>query len=689
MVRHSSANRVGLALVLSATTFATLAAQQPVDGDTVAIEIAPVTVTVLRTPFVMDEVPYAVSVNTREAIQLGKPGVSVEEALRLIPGVQVENRFNYALGERVTIRGFGARAQFNVRGVRVMVDGIPATLPDGQSSMTHVDVKSLGRVEVMRGPAASLYGNTAGGVIQMEMQRPPPFAVSQSLGVIGGSHGFLRLQSGTGGQVGRVGYQLNLARVETDGYREHSSGRNLHLNGRLGFDTPRDQIRLTVSAGDSDALNPGSLSTALQEENRFQAFTGNITNQTGKTVREGLVGANWIRSIDPGSIEFSAYVASRDVVNPIPGVIIDFSRTGGGVRSLFRSDQFGPFGVQVAAGVEADRQRDDRLNFANAAGEKGELRLDQLETVDNFGLFSQVSVRPVEGLTLLGGLRYDWFDFDAQDRFLADGDDSGNRRMDAISPSVGATYAFSDDLHLYGNIGMTFETPTTTELANQPDGTGGFNADLDPQQATSYEIGSRVRLGQMVALQLAVYHADVDNALIPFQTDGGRDFFRNAGTAKHQGVELGATVAPVAGLSLQTAYSYTNAEFVDYTDRFGNFRGGNKVPGVAPHRLEAALTYSPQPDAWYAAVETRHVSRLAVNDSNQDFSPAYTITEVRGGVDGFQVGSIVLDPFVGISNVFDRKYNTAVTVNAFGGRFYESGPGRSFYLGGNVRVDRR
>lgn len=682
---------VGAGLAASAT--GVQAQATAIDSDTVeVIPIAPVSVTVLRTPLQMNEVPYSVSVNTKQEIQLGKPGLSVEEGLRLIPGVQVENRHNYALGERVTIRGFGARAQFGVRGVRILVDGIPATLPDGQSSMTHVDVKSVGRIEVIRGPAAALYGNTAGGVIQMEMERPPRVPFSQEFGVVAGSHGLLRLQSSTAGQAESIDYQVNLTRLQTDGYRQHSEARNLYLNSRIGWEGARDRVRVVVNAGDSDALNPGSLSAEQQADDRFGAFPFNVNQQTGKTVTEGMAGMSWMRDADLGHLEMAGYVNVRDVVNPIPSDIIDLERSGGGLRALFHADPRGPLDIRFAAGAEADRQNDQRREYGNTAGERDGLTMHQDERVDNIGLFGQISLRPADRLTLLGALRYDWFDFVATDYFITadDPDDSGSRTMDAISPSFGATFTLTDDIHLYGNVGTTFETPTTVELGNRPDGSGGLNPDLEPQTALSFELGGRAVLDQRVALQASVYRSDVENSLIPFEVPDafGRTYFRNAGSATHQGVEVGATIAPVEGVSLQAAYTYTDATFDEYTVGDNSY-AGNRVPGVAPHRVEAALTIAPRPGRWYLGLEGRHQAEVAVTDANSAFSPSYTTAEIRGGLSGVRFGNVTFDPFAGITNLFDADYNTAVTVNAFGSRFYEAGPGRSFYLGGTMRFDER
>ncbi len=662
---------------------------QTIDPDSV-VELAPVSVTVLRTPLQMEQVPYAVSVNNELEIQRGKPGISVEEALRIIPGVQVDNRFNPALGERIAVRGFGARSQFGVRGVRLMVDGIPATLPDGQSSLTHVDVKSLGRVEVVRGPAAALYGNTAGGVIQMESQAPPPYPLAQEFSVIGGSHGMLRLQSTTGGSSGDVGYSLNFSRLSTDGYRQHSSATNLFLNGRLNYDGERDRFRVMFGVGDTDALNPGSLSAAQQEEDRYQAFSSNLNFQTGKTVSEGTLGASWSRDVTPGELEFAGYLLQRDVVNPIPNTIVDLGRVAGGLRTLFRSNESTTAGIQVSVGAEADRQQDDRREYGNDGGQRAGLGIDQFERVSNVGVFSQVSVRPFTPLTLLAGLRYDWFDFSVQDYFLSDGDDSGDRTLDALSPSVGAVYAVSEDVHLYGNIGQTFETPTTVELGNQPEGRGGLNRDLEPQEATSYEIGTRLQFAQRIAMQFAAYRSSVTNSLIPFEVEGqpGINYFRNAGSAVHQGIEVGLTFVPVDQVSIRSAYSLTDAEFDEYVVGANDY-SGLKVPGVAPSRLETAVTFSNPGMPWYATVENRYVARTAANDANTGFSPSYNVTELRAGVEGVSVGRYGVDFFAGISNLLDAEYNTSLAVNAFGGRFFEAGPPRSFYVGGNVRINGR
>jgi iron complex outermembrane recepter protein len=665
------------------------AAAQEERRDTAVVQIAPVTVTVLRTPVEVGRAPYAVAANDQVRIQRGQPGLGLDEALRGIPGVQVDNRYNFAVGERISVRGFGARAQFGVRGVRVLVDGIPATLPDGQTALSHVDLSTVTRAEVIRGPASALYGNTAGGVVQLETAEPPRVPLSQEARLTAGSNGLLRLHSATGGRTGGTSYLLNASRLEYGGYREFSSGRNTFIGGRLGHEAGADQWRLVFSAVDSDAENPGSLSLALLEDDRNQAFATNRLQQTGKQAREAQVGGIWTRQLAGGSLQSTVYGIRRDVVNPIPTAIIDLDRMAFGARTLLQGSTGQGQWLRWGAGMEADRQRDERQNFLNVQGERDQLRLDQLEHVTNLAGFAQVTAAPNDRLTVLAGLRYDWFRFDVADFLItaANPDDSGSRTMDAISPSVGASYRLVDELHVYANIGTSFETPTTTELANRPDGAGGFNPLLEPQRALSTEVGTQGRVGGSMAYQLALYRARISNSLIPFEVPEapGRQFFRNAGSALHRGVEAGVTLAPAHRIRVDGAYTYTDARFEDYATATATF-DGNRVPGVAPHRLEVSTTLE-RGTGWYATTEVRHLSSIPVNDANSAASPAHTLTDLRAGHSRLQLSPRVrIAPFLGITNIFDVQYNTAVAVNAFGQRFFEPGPGRSLYAGASIRL---
>jgi iron complex outermembrane receptor protein len=327
------------------------------------------------------------------------------------------------------------------------------------------------------------------------------------------------------------------------------------------------------------------------------------------------------------------------------------------------------------------------LNFVNRQGERADRVLDQRERVTSAAGFTQLVATLGRRLDLLGAVRYDRFRFAVRDQLISESnpDDSGSRTLAAVSPSVGASWAIADALHLYGNVATAFETPTTTELANQPTGAGGFNPELEPQRTRSFEVGAKGWLGRIAAYQLAAYHARVRDALIPFRVPGqpDRDFFRNAGSAVHQGWEAGVALTPLPRVRSQLAYTHTSARYREYTVGGNEYRG-NRIPGVAPHRLDALLSLG----FWrggYLELDGRYASDTAVNDANTATSPAYFVSDARIGASNLRLGRVVVAPFLGVSNLFDTRYNTSVVVNAFGGRFYEPGPGRALYAGARVR----
>ncbi|HET8655644.1 MAG TPA: TonB-dependent receptor [Longimicrobiaceae bacterium] len=678
---------VGLAL-LPALIAVPLRAQQRPDSVRPATVLEPLVVTVLRTPVRLTRAPYAVSVNTRDEIARARPGLGLDEALRGIPGVQADNRYNYALGERISIRGFGARSQFGVRGIRVTVDGIPATFPDGQTSLSHVDPFFLGRAEVVRGPASALYGGSAGGVIQLETAPPPDAPLGEVLRLTGGANGLLDLQSRTGGRSGSDSYVLDLSHLNYDGYRDFNTARTSHLDARVVHAGRSGELRLMASAVRYDAENPGSLSERLLAQNRFQAYSNNVAQRTGERGEQGQLGATWRRRGGAGEWELTGYGIARSVDNPIPSDVVTLHRVVGGARALFRADPLGFAALRWTLGAEGALQRDDRRNFANEQGARGDVTLDQLEHVTDLAAFAQLLADPLPSLTLLGGLRYDWYRFGADDRLITpdDPDDSGSRTMRRLSPSVGVTYTIDEALNVYANAATAFETPTTTELTNRPSGAGGFNPELQPQTTVSYEVGAKGRVGALAYYALDAYRANVDNELISFQVPEapGRDFYRNAGSAVHRGVEAEVGVTPVDGALLRASYTYTDARFRRYATAAAVY-DGNRVPGVAPHQMELLASYT-APRGWYAAAEGRYDSSIPVNDANDAESPGHFVTDVRAGLGGVRLGGARLSPFLGATNVFDVEYNTSVVVNAFGGRYFEPGPARALYAGAELRL---
>jgi iron complex outermembrane recepter protein len=686
-LRHARTLALAAALALPPLS----AVAQGSEGDTARpLPLDTLTARVLRTPLPAHRAPYAVSVASGEALTRAQPGLGLDEALAAVPGVQVDNRYNPALGERIAVRGFGARAQFGVRGVRVLVDGLPATLPDGQTTLNHVDPGSLARAEVVRGPASALYGNAAGGVIRLSTFAPPAVPLRPEYRATFGAHGLARMQAQAAGQSGAAGYRASVTRLEYGGYRDHSGAGSTLANGTLLWSRGPGALRLVVHAVRYDALNPGSLTDSLLRADRGAVAPVYTRFDTGERGRQAQLGLTWERaSEDGGGVEVTGYVLGRSIENPIPFAWIELDRRVGGFRASFASC-LGP--LRWTVGGEAEEQRDHRRNFANDDGAPGERRLDQRERVTALAAFGQAAVE-VGRVDVLGALRYDRFRFRADDRLVTaeNPDDSGARTMDAWSPTLGVSVAASRALSVYANVSTAFETPTTTELANRPTGAGGFNAELEPQRTTSVEVGARARAGAAFA-EVAAYRARVRDALIPFEVPStpGRQFFRNAGRAVHRGVEVAAGVSPVRDLTARLAYTWTDARFGRYRLNDSTDLEGNRVPGIAPHRVEATL-YWRSARGPFAGVDARRVSFIPVKDDDaagRFASPAYTLVDARLGWEELRVGPVRATPSLGVTNLFDALYNASVVVNAAGARFYEPGPGRAVYVGLDVALGR-
>ena len=681
-------------LLVFLTTAGTLTAraQEPPDRpDSVRVTpIAPLTVTVLRGTVAAGREHQPVATAAEASLRLGKTGAFLEEALDALPGVQVQNRFNFAVGERLSIRGFGSRAQFGVRGVKVLVDGVPATFADGQTALDHVDLGSVGRVEVLRGPGSALYGNAAGGVLTFESRPPASGPYRHELRATAGGDGLVNLHTLASGTVSGTGYLLSLGRLEYDGFRELSDGtgtygaaRRWNVNGRLERPLGNGRLTITLNGVDLDAENPGSLSESLLDERGPIAFGFNVAQGTGKTVSQAQMGGRWAGAVGSVDADFAAWGISRDVRNPIPPSVIDLKRAAGGARILFAdSDGLGSQAITWSLGAELELQSDDRRNFDNDGGADGALTLDQHEDVLATGAFLQASFAPTPRLQLSGAVRFDRFSFEATDHFTADGDpdDSGSRTMKSWSPSGGVFIEMTPELGLFGSVASSLETPTTTELVNRPQGAGGFNPELDPQRGLTWEAGLRGTAGDRVAYELTVYRTGLEDELVPFEVPdaAGRTFFRNAGSTTRTGVEVALRAALAREAIMEATYSYVDARF----DAFmvdGEDYSGNQVPGLSPHNFELLAHLGSVP--WFADVELEFVDRVPVTDDGQAHAPSYEIVDLRAGLRTLAVGGLDAAPFLGVSNALDESYVTSVVVNAFGGRYYEPGPGRTLHVG--------
>ncbi len=668
-----------------ASAASTAAAQQP---DT----LPPVTVSVTRVDLRLARLPFAVAVVNGPDATRGRPTWGLDEALVGVPGVFAANRYNFSLDQRLSIRGFGSRSAFAVRGIKILLDGIPQTLPDGQGQLTHVELGAADRIEVLRGSASALYGNASGGVISIWTDARLPTRRSGEVRVVAGSfdrgldrawtkwQGTGRFRVGDGG-----GATLTLSRLSYEGARNHSAADLRAMGARLRLPIGSTwSLTALADIGDQPrADNPGALNLAELGTNRDTAPPLNLATHAGKDVLQGQAGATLRRRLASGDeASVTVFGLARDLENPQTFAYIRLNRAAYGTRAVITRR-----GGGVTAGIDVQRQRDDRANFGNVGGAPDTVRaLDQLEHVTELGPFVQAVVDVTPRSTLTAGLRYDRVSFDVRDRLIGDSsadvkyrDDSGRLVMASLSGSLGATLRASQAVTVYASTGSSFETPTTTELANRPDTAGGFNRDLSPQRAWTYEVGARGR-----SWEAALYQADVRDALVAFEIPAspGRRFFRNAGSARYRGVELAADAAllPAGRLDFRATWTYSAFRYRRYSFTAGgrtHVLDGQRLPGIPRQVLRLALRARPATvrGAW-TEVETQYASSYAVDDTLSRETSPWWVTNLRLGWDGAH-----LAPFVAVQNVFNRKYVGSVVVNAAAGRYYEPAPGRNVYIG--------
>jgi len=673
--------------------------------------LPPTTVSVTRTDIPLTKVPLSIHTVDRAEISRAKPTWGLDEALANVPGVFVANRYNFSQDQRISIRGFGARSAFAVRGIKILVDGIPQTLPDGQGQLTNIELGEVDRIEVLRGSASALYGNASGGVISIWTKPHDVARVNEEARFVAGrfdrraGRSWNKWQSTTSMRIGSGSALVTVSRLDYEGERDHSAADNRVLNARVQLPIgTRWSLALVTDVGDNPrADNPGSLTLAELNANRDTVPLLNRNRNAGKTVTQVQTGATLHHTMtNGGEAAFTIFGLTRDLTNPITTTYIDLGRVDYGARaSVTYPLPVGTLSHRLTAGFDFQRQRDDRKNFnyLNTPGDSAKTdtvrSLDQLEHVTEIGPFVQSALELSARTTLTAGLRYDWVKFAVQDHLITttppNPDDSGDRLMRAFSGSLGLAVNPSRSATLYGNISSSFETPTTTELANSASGAGGFNPDLKPQQAWNYEIGARASLGERVGFTLAVFQADVRHALVPYELAAPRFYYRNAGSTRHRGVELSTDVSIVPNVSVHAVWTYADYRYRSYSFTTGTVLhtlDGRALPGIPQHWLNLMVRAQPAAfrGAW-AEVQQSYSSGYFVSDTLNTRAAPWWATNVRVGWEG-KAGNMRLAPFLGINNAFNHLYVSSVVINAARDRFYEPAPGRNVYVGLSVGAGR-
>ena len=667
------------------------------------VRVSPVRVTATRDGSRSSlEVPYAVTVARADSLAaLRRAGV--DELLFAVPGVSVANRQNPAQDPRVSIRGFGARSAFGVRGVRVLQDGVPVTLPDGQTPVDVLDLEGAARVEVIRGSASSLYGNAAGGVLDVRTASPVLVPLAPAVRVVGGD-GTPTVTAvsvaGTipAGTLGGAGYTSSLTRTVGRGYRDYSDQRATRAAVRFSF-APGGAASMAVAARLSDvslAESPGALTRAQLDSAPTMADPLSVRKLAGKIVRQGDLSAAWSRASGASTLDATMYGSARLLKNPLTFATVDVERTSGGASLRgTHAATIADHAVRITGGADVQWQHDDRHEYENCAGitvftrscpdaaQRGAPRKSQRELVTSAGPFVRAEVALLPGLLASAGARADAVRFQLVDFLVTstNPDDSGDRTLHAISPSAGVVWRVSPVASVYASVSSSFETPTTTELGNKPDGSAGINPDLQPQRTLALELGSKGLLAGDGPLVLrwdaALFEARATDELVPFDIagGGGRRYFRNAGRTLRRGAEIGAD-ASAGAFEGRVAYTIARFRYVDYTVGPLSYEG-MRIPGVPVHSLATAASVGR--GAVRLSVTADLASPTDVDDANSAQSPGRAIlgAAIAGTI---RIGGVRFAPTVAVQNLSNTAYAGSVSVNAAGGKFYEPASRRTLLL---------
>lgn len=634
------------------------------------------------------DTPAAVSAIPREDIQQGQQRVRLDEALSLVPGLFLQNRDNFAQGQRIASRGFGARAPFGIRGLHIRVDGIPYTLPDGQTQIDAVDLDSAERIEVIRGPASVLYGNAAGGVLGITTGDGSDLRRSPVMRLQGGSHGYRKLALRHGGTSGNWVHSVSVSALDFDGYREQSAVEKRLLNARLGYrlDDERSLSALVNLLDLPKAQDPGGLTTQAVAEDRRQAAPMAAPLDAGQRVEQQLLGLHYEDlALADGEFNARGFVSRRDFEQqlPFPGnSLVDYRRRyyGGGL-DYTRSERLAGRPLRYMTGVEVGRQEDDRGRRAvNPQGEILAETVDEQQNATSAGVFLLAELGVTDDLALNAGVRHDLVRMTIDDRFLADGrDDSGARTFREWTGSLGWNYRYLPDHQLYANLGSAFETPTFTEFA-RPDGGGGFNREVAPQRALNRELGLRGRFPNGLGYDLAAFSVRVDNELVPFEAIDGRTYYENAGRTSRDGLELELDWSPSLAWRLTSALTLADYRF----DRFRDGQrelAGNRLPGLPRRQWHNRLSWYGSGER-FATLEALYTGSFYADNANEVPVDSHWLVNLRAG-DVWRLGGSEtrLGAHLGVRNLLDETHFGNVRINANGGRFFEPAPGRTFYAG--------
>lgn len=634
--------------------------------------------------------------------------VNLTEVVKGVPSLQIRNRENYAQDLQLSMRGFGARSTFGVRGIRLYVDGIPATMPDGQGQTSNIDLSSLDHVEVLTGPFSSLYGNSSGGTIltsTKEGQGKDSIELSYSGGSHDKSRAGLVLQGGAKG-ANEPSYVISSSYFDTDGYREHSGAEKVLNNAKLSWDLDDgSKINWITNYVKIHADDPQGLTHDQWNANPKQQVPFLKQFNVRKDIEQTQIGVTWSKPInDKNELYAMAYLGNRQVTQyqSIPkstqdasinhaGGVIDFERDYYGADFRWTGKELLP-NTTLSVGVALDAMDEDRKGFENfnlvngqpSYGVKGNLRRDEDNTLWNIDPYLQASWQFLPTWRLDTGVRYSNVHYKSKDNYLSNGDDSGKTDYSKVLPSAALSWQILPELMAYVSYAKGFETPTFTEMAYRPDGESGFNFDLTASTSNTYETGLKSQ-NQLGDFTLAVFQTKTKDDIVSAGNSNGRSTFRNADKTLREGLEFGWNKKLWRDLTATASYTYLDATFdadIPALGSIAQISSGNAIPGIAKNQAYASLAWQPS-HGLYGGVDVQYMDKVYVNDTNSDAAPSYSVTSANVGY-AWVMGDWKVNSFARVDNLFDKNYAGSVIVNDSTqpvGRYFEPADGRNWSAG--------
>jgi iron complex outermembrane receptor protein len=676
-----------------------------------AILVAPVVVTATRNEQSSFDLPVAIDVVTKENIQNGQLQMTLSESLIRVPGVTAQNRNNQAQDPQISSRGFGSRSAFGVRGIRVYVDGIPLTMPDGQGQPGIVDLSAIKSIEVMRGPFSALYGNSSGGVIQMFTEDSPE-TLEVGSAVMFGSDDTKRQVLNAAGTAESIEYLLNVSNFETDGYRDHGKGQKQQATAKFKINFSEDtKLTTLVNWFDQKAQDPLGLTRAVAFTAPKSAGVGAVASDTRVYRSHTQIGFNLEHAFNPNnSINMMTYVGTREneqylslpSADPVfaNGRASEISRDFWGTD--VRWDNNGellsrPYNISMGLtygkmddarlDVNADNGTKRAINVLNNANFGLNRKEDNISK--NFDQYIQGKLSVLDNVDIHAGARHTKVNLEVKDKFItgtsANGNNSGSVEYQKTTPVIGSVWKVTPTFNLYANYGRGFETPTFVEAAFTTTGANSTpNLSLKPSESRNIELGAKAFIGDNTQANLNVFRITTKDELVISASANGRTVYANANDTKRTGAEFSVDSRFDNNISTYFSYSLLNAKFdSNFTGPSGLIATGNNIPGTYKTQLYGEVAWKYTPLGFSTAFEGRHNSKVYVNDINADTAPSYTIFNVRAGFEQ-NLSNWHFSEYLRVENMFDKDYIGSVRVGDTNKRFFETATGRNFLLGLNA-----